>query len=182
MYKLLLYLGNRLLEMIHENIDRGIAPDTGEPYQYTQEEFFRPFDPDLYKKLKKAGEIGKSVIVRTNKEGKESFLVKDYGRFKEVIYGHRKFLVATGAMLQNMQITRIDPATGEVAIGFPDPEQEQKAYWLNVAGAGRSRRLWRFLGITREQEEQLAKEIEQLPDNLLPKDWYEFPKLPLRNP
>lgn len=43
----------------------------------------------------------------------------------------------------------------DAIIGYNDREQAKKAYWFNVSGVGKSRKLWKFLGITQEQKDKL---------------------------
>ncbi|MHB2150577.1 hypothetical protein ACX8XP_16105 [Calditrichota bacterium LG25] len=56
-------------------------------------------------------------------------------------------------MLRNLKIIKAE--NNQVIIGFTDPIQAQKAFWLNISGVGRSRKLWKLLGLRKEQWEQL---------------------------
>jgi len=61
---------------------------------------------------------------------------------------------ATGKMLKSMSVLKIND--NEAIIGFTDEENAKKAYWLNVSGAGKNRKLWKFLGVSKEQETDLT--------------------------
>jgi len=70
------------------------------------------------------------------------------------------YLQATGAMMRSLNVTKLTETS--VSVGFDDPVQEQKALWLSVTGAGRSRRPWRFMGLQAAQEVELAEYVGQL--------------------
>lgn len=153
-------IGSIALQMINENIRAGKSYD-GEMFRYSENPFWRPYDPTIAKKLGKPGEREDGALYKllTNKDGKLSMLVFGYKAYKAKIYPDSAgdFLTATGKMLRNLQITKIDESAGVVTLGFTDPEQEKKAFYLNVSGAGPSRKLWRFLGLTKAQETELAE-------------------------
>lgn len=67
------------------------------------------------------------------------------------------FLVSRGTMLSNMKV--IETTDSNVTIGWTDSKDAQKAFWLNVSGAGRSRKLWKFLRLRKEQIDELIKEF-----------------------
>jgi hypothetical protein len=73
-----------------------------------------------------------------------------YKEYKKMVYPDAadKFLMVKGKMLRSMNAKATD---NEAAISFSDPEESQKAYWFNVSGVGRSRKLWKFLGVTKQQ-------------------------------
>ena len=64
----------------------------------------------------------------------------------------------TGQMLQGITPTRVQERRGE--LGFKGGGALQKATWHHVTGAGRSRVIRRFFGITREDEDTAFKRVE----------------------
>ena len=64
----------------------------------------------------------------------------------------------TGQMLQGITPTRVQARRGE--LGFKGGGSLQKATWHQVTGAGRSRVIRRFFGITREDEDTAFKRVE----------------------
>jgi hypothetical protein len=86
-------------------------------------------------------------------------IVMGYKAYKEAVapYSKDKFLTLSGKMLRNLNV--LTAADNSVIVGFSDPELAQRAYWLNVSGAGRGRKLWKFLGIRKQQEVELAAEF-----------------------
>ena len=68
-------------------------------------------------------------------------------------------LTYRGEMLRDMNI--VNNSNNSTVIGFTDPVQARKAFWLNVSGVGRSRKLWKFLGLRKEQTGMLIKKFEK---------------------
>jgi len=151
MKKLLEIAGVRLLGFIEENIRKGEDYE-GKKYAYSQKSFYRPYDRKLHQKLKKHPSL---FDIITNKNGKLGFIIHGYKRYKEVMNPTAKnsFLTGRGEMLRDMKVTNVSDT--EVVIGFSDPEQGKKAFWFNVSGVGKSRRLWKFLGINDKQKKEL---------------------------
>ncbi|HPN37192.1 MAG TPA: hypothetical protein PL041_02230 [Melioribacteraceae bacterium] len=149
--KLLEIAGVRLLGFINENIRKGEDYE-GKKYAYSEKSFYRPYDEKIYKKIKRNPSLFKIV---TNKSGELGFIIHGYKRYKEFMNPAAKnsFLTGRGEMLRNMNITNVTDT--EVVIGFTDPEQGKKAFWFNVSGVGKSRKLWKFLGINDKQKKEL---------------------------
>lgn len=146
-------VGMRALEMIEENIAAGVSYD-GTRYAYSTKPFARPIG-----KL-----TGRAKMV---KEGRLKLFNTAEGKLWAVVTGGYKdwrrmnklnpdgdYLQATGAMLRNLNVVEATDTT--VRLGFTDPTQRRKAFWLEVTGASRSRRLWKFLGLSDQQREELA--------------------------
>lgn len=77
-----------------------------------------------------------------------------YAEMKERKYpqhGGKVNLSVTGLMLAALDVVGV--SDNQIVIGFDDPEQAQKAYWHTISGAGRSRVLRQFMGLSREQWE-----------------------------
>ena len=149
----------RAIELINEQIEQGVDFN-GKPYAYSTKPFVMPY-----------GRLpgGKSVRKALEKSGRiQSFKTKGGALWVRVPGGYADlramrgrsntgdFLQDTGAMLADLQ--PIKTTDTEAVIGFRDRKQAEKAYYLNVSGAGKSRRLWRFLGLTAENRQKLATE------------------------
>lgn len=155
MKKLLELAGGELLGFINENIRKG-EDYAGTKYAYSENSFYRPYDQEIHKKLKKHPTL---FDIITNKNGKLGFIIHGYKRYKEVMNPTAKnsFLTARGEMLRNMNVIKVSDT--EVVIGFNDPEQGQKAFWFNVSGVGKRRKLWKFLGINERQKKELYETL-----------------------
>ncbi|APF16980.1 hypothetical protein Calab_1517 [Caldithrix abyssi DSM 13497] len=156
--KLLTDIGVTVLAMIEQNIAQGVDVH-GQKFAYSEKPFYRPYDPQIVKKL--GGKSGKGKfyeIVKSKSTGKLGMIILGgYKQYKQKVnpQAANDFLTFSGKMLRNLKIIKAE--NNQVIIGFTDPIQAQKAFWLNISGAGRSRKLWKFLGLRKEQWEQLKK-------------------------
>lgn len=159
MKKLFETIGVVALSFIEENIQKGKDYE-GKKYSYSTKPFWRPWAPDIQKKL--GGKLGEGTFYKTvfsKRTGVTGLLILGgYKEYKHKVYPNAadKYLTATGKMLRSMNVKSTE---NEAVIGFADAEESQKAYWLNISGAGKSRKLWKFLGITKQQEDKLAKMV-----------------------
>jgi len=160
-----------VLAKIEDNIKNGIDYD-GNKFSYSGKPFYRPYDAKLYLKLKRNPSLAKIV---TNKNGKLGFIINGYKAYKQFMHPQSatNFLTVKGEMLRDMKILNSGSSSangginsgsssgssGEVIIGFSDPAQSQKAYWFNISGVGKSRKLWKFLGITDAQKAELNDKL-----------------------
>jgi hypothetical protein len=151
---------------IIENINRGID-FTGKAFAYSKNPFYRPYDPKLYRKMggKAAAEDGTlfKIIITGGKKaggGKLGFIIMGYDAFKQKVYpnayGH--FLTVSGKLLRGMRV--ISKNNDELVIGWKDQDNVDKAFWLNQSGAGKGKKLWKFLGISEKQKNELVISLE----------------------
>jgi hypothetical protein len=161
-------LGQRALQLIEEGIREGLDI-TGKRYAYSEKPFVRPLGgPDLNAiqmarvRMRMNSETGreaedKTLQPFTAKSGAVWVRVPGgYKDWKSLVFKRPDggpFLEGRGDMLRSMAVTAVDDHSA--TIGFTDPEQAQKAFWLNISGAGKGRKLWRFLGLRPEQQYQL---------------------------
>ncbi len=145
----------RARQMILENIRQGIDIN-GKRFSYSEKPFARPFDKRIkgYKQL-----IKDERLTVFKKDGKNNWMVveggyKDYRRMR----GQNPdgdFLTDTGAELRNFQIIEL---TATIArLGFTDPKQLKKSLWQNTMGVGKSKKLWQWMGLRKEQVKELAE-------------------------
>ncbi len=151
----------RALELINEQIEAGKDID-GKAYKYSEKPFFRPYSKSLVAKL--GGKAKKGVLYSTVKrQGKMGMIVlQGYKSIREA-YGRATdddFLQFTGNMLAAMDIIKVE--ANSATIGFTNPRMAQIAFWLNVSGAGKSRKLWKFFGLTKESQDKLAETLKEL--------------------
>ena len=159
MKELLKKAGVEVLADIYDNIRNGIDCE-GKPFAYSRKPFYRPFDPKLYKKMGGAGGYGKLFTITQSKVGKLGFIILGgYDAFKSTVYpnSYAQFLTITGKLLRSMKVQSVNDTAA--VIGFTGERNQQIAAWLNVDGAGKGKKLWKFLGITKKQEEALIKSM-----------------------
>jgi hypothetical protein len=150
-------IGADALAMIDANIEAGHDYD-GKAYAYSTKPFWRPWDPAVVRKL--GGKAGEGVFYSTifsHTTGAAGLIILGgYKAYKEKMKPEAasKYLTWSGKMLRNMKTLTTDGDS--VTIGWSDPTIAQRAFWLNVSGAGRGRKLWKFLGLTEQQKEELA--------------------------
>ena len=161
MKKLFQIAGVRVLAFIEENIKKGIDYE-GKPFQYSTNPYYIPFDDKIYRKLGGKNGNGKFYqVVHSKRTGLLGMIILGgYKAYKEKVYpsAAKNFLTVTGKMLRSMNVKATDT---EAIISFTGEENQKKAFWLNISGAGRSRKLWKFLGITEEQKKKLIDELNE---------------------
>ncbi len=151
--ELLKRVGVRVVQMIEDNVRKGISSD-GRRFAYSTRPFARP----LTRSPKNKEFIAQGRLVPyLTKKGKLWAVVpggyKDWRSMKG-LNPDGDFLQDSGEMMRNLAVIGV---TDDAAIlGFTDEEAAKKAFWLNDVGAGKSRRLMKFLGIRPEQRKELA--------------------------
>lgn len=143
--------------MIKDNIAQGVDID-GKPYEYSEKPFARPWFGTRLKKseIKSFVSEGRVKPFRTKSGSLWMVVEKGYKDFRRM-RGQKEdgdFLTDRGTMLRNMKI--LETTDDSFKIGFSDAVQLKKALWFNVMGVGKSKKLWRFLGLRKEQETELA--------------------------
>lgn len=145
----------RARQMILENIAAGIDIN-GNKYKFSDKPFARPYDPKL-KGVKQLVKEGRLTLFLKNKKRFWMVVEKGYADYRRMkgLSADGDFLTLTGAMLRNLQI--IELAENSFQLGFTDATQLKKALWFNVMGVGKSKRLWQFLGLRKEQIDELSE-------------------------
>lgn len=85
-----------------------------------------------------------------------------YKAFKDAVYGDSSTvnLQAEGHMLRSLTVLEpVDTASGIVRVGFTRTEEAEKAFWHNVSGAGKSRAIRRFMGLSQVEKSLIAQRI-----------------------
>ncbi len=151
-------LAVRARQMIKDNVNRGVDID-GKAYEYSEKPFVRPWAGTRLPKanIESFVKEGRIKPFRT-KAGKLWMVVaggyKDFRRMR----GQKDdgdFLTDRGTMLRNLKV--IETTADTMTVGFSDAVQLKKALWFNVMGVGKGKKLWKFLGLRKEQEEELAE-------------------------
>ena len=159
--EILTELARKALEMTHAQIASGKDID-GNPYSYSTRPFVRPAGKsgipasDL-KRLEKSGEIS---LFKSKQSGKLWMMVHGGYKSLRTLAGRNPegdFLAGTGNMLASM--TSRPQGDNSVVMGFANQRSAEKAFYLNVAGAGKGRKLWRFMGLTKENIDLIADEF-----------------------
>lgn len=176
--KLALKLAYKAIELINEQVNEGIDID-GNKYKYSEKPYWRPYSKKIADKLGgKNGEGKLYNIVAGKTKGKLGMIILGGYKAYRSAFGRDTegdFLQFTGNMLAALDVISSDGK--EVEIGFNDKKAADIAFWLNVSGAGRSRKLWKFMGLTAENQGKLAdlsgiatnQDIEDMIKGLLPK-------------
>jgi len=70
-------------------------------------------------------------------------------------------MTLTGDMLSALNVLKVERTAGKIEcfVGFADKEAAAKAYYHNIAGAGKRRVLRRFLGLSAASERKLKEFI-----------------------
>lgn len=158
----------RTSELLFDQIKQGIDQD-GKKYQYSTKPFVRPAGGlRTTKALQKSGDV---KFFTAKKSGNMWVYIKGgYKAYREMKgrSGDDDFLQFSGRMLQGMATRVTGNNTAEVY--FVDQQAAKQAFWLTIGGAGKSRKLWKFMGLTKANEEKLANETAaQLNDAVLSK-------------
>lgn len=147
----------RALELLHEQIERGYDIYSNK-YEYSTKPFARPAG-GIVRFREFASKAQKSGLLHyfTNKNSKSKWVIftKGYKSFRALAGRNPDgdFLNFTGELLSSLTY-KVN--SDEIIIGFSSRRAAEKAYYLNVTGAGKSRKFWRFLGLTDKNEGILA--------------------------
>lgn len=145
------------IQIITERTARGIDAD-GEPFKpYSAKPFAMPAGA-VTQRARAA--LKKELSFFKTKRGELWMIVQGgYEALKRAAYPQDAGTVnlwAKGLMIPALTIVSVDVAARTVVLGFTDQEQATKAFYHNVAGAGRGHVIRRFLGFTDEERGQLA--------------------------
>ena len=149
----------RILQLILKQIAEGRDIE-GKAYQYSTKTFARPAGNSLipggkFKDAEKAGDI---TLFKT-KAGKLWMLIHGgYKKYRELAGRSTEgdFLNFSGNMLAAMT-ARVNGNL--INVGFSSQGESEKAFYLNISGAGRSHRLWKFFGLNKQNMEAVAREF-----------------------
>lgn len=142
------------LRMITEQIEQGIDIE-GKRYRYSTKPFAAPAG-SLLKFARLALARNRELrYFRASSGGLWVVVTGGYASYRRaarrLITGD--YLTFSGKLLSSMVYQYDDQ---RITIKFSTPQQAAIAYYLNVSGAGKGRRLWRFLGLTRRNLDRLA--------------------------
>lgn len=153
-------IGFKAVELIEEQIKQGIDAE-GKKYSYSTKPFVLPAGKKKFAKMLFDND-SKSYVGKmrkfTTKQGKLWYLVHGgYRSWRELNNRNPDgdFLQWSGQMLRSLSSKAESPNTA--IIYFADAESAKRAFWFNISGVGRSRKLWRFLGLTKENERKLLE-------------------------
>lgn len=65
----------------------------------------------------------------------------------------------SGKLMRSLKVTKVDVAKGEIEIDHSDERSRKIAEYHNVTGAGKSRKIRKYLGITDKELIQAAEEL-----------------------
>lgn len=87
-----------------------------------------------------------------------------YAAYKAERYGQdsgQVNLTATGSMIRGLTIVDVQTADARasVTLGFTDPSEAEKAYYHSVSGAGKSRTIRDFMGLTDDELDTVTEDV-----------------------
>lgn len=153
-------IGYKIIEFINDQIKQGYDID-GKKYSYSTNPFWMPYSKKVVQKFGKKQQ-GKLYKI-TNRGGKLGLIILGgYKSYREKFNRatDSDFLQFTGNLLSSIDIINSDG--NSVEVGFNNKKAMELAYYMNVSGVGRSRKLWKFFGLSKENLEKLLK-IEDVP-------------------
>ena len=142
----------KAIELINKQVESGKDID-GNSYAYSERPFYMPYSKKLAALFGKKNTEAFAVI---NKSGKLGMIIS--GGYKSIREVNNRatdgdFLQWSGEMLSALGI--IKNSAFEATIGFNSASARKKAFWLNYSGVGKSRKLWKFFGLSKESLEVL---------------------------
>ncbi|HOM04356.1 MAG TPA: hypothetical protein PLU67_02560 [Candidatus Kapabacteria bacterium] len=145
----------RTIKLLHEQIERGYDAD-GNRYEYSTKPFARPAGGIVrFREFAKKAQKDGLLRYFTKKQSKWVVFTGGYKSFRALTGRNPNgdFLEYTGEMLSSLthQINN-----NEITVSFSSRRAAEKAYYLNVTGAGKSRKFWKFMGLTDKNEGILA--------------------------
>lgn len=170
-------IGLRAIEMIEENVGKGIDIEGKKFEPYSTNPFSMPLGAFFANTTKKQRETlaneGDLQIFRSKSSGKRWIRIDGgYANFKNARFpqdGGAVNLQVRGSrgrgMMSQIAVLKTEPSSGgesSIVIGFLSSEAAQLATYHHVTGAGKSKTLRRFFGITPSQEIALAEYAEKL--------------------
>lgn len=148
MNKALNNIGNEAVRLVRQGIDSQVSPDGSEYPNYSFQYWF-----NKYKRKRFRGKV----------RGKKA---KAWQRLKiaalsEWLGNSGATLIDTGAMVASISVIKTDTANREIEIGFSDENAAKVAFYHNIGGAGQSRVLRRFMGLSDSQSQELSNYAAQ---------------------
>lgn len=155
-------LAQRALQYVNQQIDEGVDAD-GKAYEYSTRPFARP----------RGGAPLKSSVKQLEKQGRLETFRNGTGKLWMLVTGGYKdyremtgrqpdgdFLTFTGKLRASMFAK--PHGQGAVMIGFAGQRNATIAFYMNVSGVGRGRKLWKFLGLTPDNQRALLADATRL--------------------
>ncbi len=146
-------LGQKAVRLIVERTQRGEGVD-GPFDPYSTKTFAMPLGAITARARQALGE--KLYVFRTKLTGALWAAIEGgYAAFKAAAYPQDAGtvnLTATGRMLQNLNVLRVDPSRNLVVLGFAAPEEAVKAWYVDEAG----KHPRKFLGFTENEKTEMA--------------------------
>ena len=151
-----------IISTIRQNTNAGID-STGKPFQpYSRLPFGMPLGAFLERTTKRQrtrlNKEGDLEIYRNKKTGSRWVIIDGgYYNFKAT-WSPKKAAVVnlqwSGLMLKSLQVENVTESSAEIA--FSQTDKAQLAYYHNISGAGKSKVIRHFMGITDTQKQEIA--------------------------
>lgn len=150
-------VGLKIIEIIDRRTGQGIDAD-GNPFApYSEKPFAMPLG-GITARARTA--LGEKLHEFTTSQGALWAVIEGgYKAFKAAAFPQDSGsvnLTQTGRMLSGLTVVGTDPSTNTVSIGFTNSEDALKAWYHNKAGAGKSKTIRKFMGLTEAEEAEVA--------------------------
>lgn len=153
------------LRMIHDQIEAGLDIE-GRRYRYSTRPFAMPVGAMLAFARRTLARSRQLVYFR-RRGGLWAVILGGYAAYRRAAkrLDNGDYLRFSGRMLASLIYDYDDE---RIKIRFSNRNRATVAYYLNVTGAGRSRRLWLFLGLT---PQHLARLMDLVGQELVTGTW-----------
>lgn len=155
-------LGNGAVAVVRDRTLKGQFIEG--PGRYSEKPFARPLGGltnTLYNKIvaQAKGPDADNFKIFQTKRGSTWVVIKEgYRKFRELAgrqSGHVDFTF-TGRMMRNLCVVNVLPGKS-IEIGFNRPDENQKALWHNVEGAGKGKTKRVFMKLTSREVDKIIK-------------------------
>lgn len=161
---LLKRIGTRVVVIIRRRTAKGhfLPGSSRRANKYSEKPFALPYGAAQKNVRKKIDELPPEDVsfFISNKTGSVWVTMKKGYKSYRALSGRETDHVNlnwSGRMMAALKILPTEPSSFMTKVGFDDPDMKRLASWHNVLGAGKSKRLHKFLGLTKKEEQELAE-------------------------
>ncbi len=166
-HSLLMKIGSKAVLIIKQRTAKGIflSGSSSNANRYSTKPFAMPLGAvkkkDVLWKMLKGEYNDETELFRTKSKRLWVVIKRGYKwlREKSGKQSSRVDMRWSGKLLRSLRVLKVDPASGVIEIGHGDAQNKKLAEYHNVLGAGKSKRLHKYLGLTEKELEEMVKRI-----------------------